>query len=143
MHFHSHMVFTGIRNHLITLPCDIFFNYILPMQLLKFLAIILNYILFYLMIFLVENTFYVVNIWSSKNYQKKNQSFDLTQPGFLTINMSKNGYKCLINTCMNYNLSVMMGNVTSLALGSQPRQGLAKVQAKKEARESHLMFLRV
>jgi len=95
------------------------------------------------MIFLVENTFYVVNIWSSKNYQKKNQSFDLTQPGLLTINMSKNGYKCLINTCMNYNLGVMMANVTSLALGSQPKQGLAKVQAKKEAHESHFMFLRV
>jgi len=59
--------------------------------------------------------------------KKKTQSFDLTQPKFLTINMSKNGYKCLINTCMNYNLGVMMGNVIALTLGSQPRQGLAKV----------------
>jgi hypothetical protein len=30
--------------------------------------------------------------------------------------------------------------VTTLALGSRPRQGLAKVRAKKEARESHLML---
>jgi hypothetical protein len=32
-------------------------------------------------------------------------------------------------------------SVTTLALGSQQRQGLAKVQAKSEARESHFMFL--
>jgi len=30
-------------------------------------------------------------------------------------------------------------NVTTLALGSRPKQGLAKVWAKKEARESHFM----
>ncbi len=33
--------------------------------------------------------------------------------------------------------------VATLALGSWPRQGLAKVQAKREAQESHLMFLGV
>jgi len=33
--------------------------------------------------------------------------------------------------------------VTTLALGSQPRQGLARVRAKKEAQESHLMLPRV
>ncbi len=33
--------------------------------------------------------------------------------------------------------------ITTLALGSQPRQGLIKVRAKKEARESHLMFMGV
>jgi hypothetical protein len=30
--------------------------------------------------------------------------------------------------------------VATLALGSRPRQGLARVQAKREARESHLML---
>jgi hypothetical protein len=30
--------------------------------------------------------------------------------------------------------------VATLALGSRPRQGLAKVQAKNEARESHFML---
>jgi hypothetical protein len=34
-------------------------------------------------------------------------------------------------------------NVITLALGSQPRQGLAKVQAKSEARESHFMLMGV
>jgi hypothetical protein len=33
--------------------------------------------------------------------------------------------------------------VTTLALGSRPRQGLAKVRAKNEARESHFMFPRM
>jgi hypothetical protein len=33
--------------------------------------------------------------------------------------------------------------VATLALGSQPRQGLARVRAKREARESHLMLPRV
>jgi hypothetical protein len=33
--------------------------------------------------------------------------------------------------------------IITLALGSQPKQGLAKVQAKSEAQESHFMFLRV
>jgi len=31
--------------------------------------------------------------------------------------------------------------VTTLTLGSRPRQKLARVRAKREARESHLMFL--
>jgi hypothetical protein len=31
--------------------------------------------------------------------------------------------------------------VTTLELGLQPKQGLAKVQAKNEAQESHFMFL--
>jgi len=30
--------------------------------------------------------------------------------------------------------------VTTLALGSRPRQGLAKVRAKSEAQESHFML---
>ncbi len=30
--------------------------------------------------------------------------------------------------------------VVTLALGSRPRQGLARVRAKREARESHLML---
>jgi hypothetical protein len=30
--------------------------------------------------------------------------------------------------------------VTTLALGLRPRQGLARVRAKKEAQESHLML---
>jgi len=34
-------------------------------------------------------------------------------------------------------------SIVTLALGSQPRQGLARVQAKKEVWESHLMLLRV
>jgi len=33
-----------------------------------------------------------------------------------------------------------MANVTTLALGLQPRQGLEKVRAKCEAWESHFMF---
>jgi hypothetical protein len=37
----------------------------------------------------------------------------------------------------------LVSNVVTLTLGSQPRQGLAKVQAKSEARESHFMFARV
>jgi len=36
-----------------------------------------------------------------------------------------------------------MGCVATLALGSRPRKGLAKVWAKKEARESHFMLLGV
>ncbi len=37
---------------------------------------------------------------------------------------------------------MFVGNsgVATLALGLQPRQGLAKVRAKSEARESHFMF---
>ncbi len=34
----------------------------------------------------------------------------------------------------------IMGCVTTLALGSQPRQGHVKVRAKKEAWESHFML---
>ncbi len=33
--------------------------------------------------------------------------------------------------------------VTTLALGSRPRQGLARVRTKKEAQESHLMLLKM
>jgi len=33
--------------------------------------------------------------------------------------------------------------VATLALGSQPRQGLVKVRAKCESQESHFMFLGV
>ncbi len=39
--------------------------------------------------------------------------------------------------------SLMVDNVVTLTLGSRPRQGLAKVWAKSEARESHFMFLKV
>jgi hypothetical protein len=34
-----------------------------------------------------------------------------------------------------------MDCVTTLTLGSRPKQGLAKVQAESEAQESHFMFL--
>jgi hypothetical protein len=34
-------------------------------------------------------------------------------------------------------------NVATLALGLQPKQGLAKVRAKSEARESHFMLMGV
>jgi hypothetical protein len=34
-------------------------------------------------------------------------------------------------------------NVATLSLGLQPKQGLAKVRAKYEARESHFMLSRV
>jgi len=37
----------------------------------------------------------------------------------------------------------MIFNVATLVLGSQPRQGFAKVWAKSEAHESHFMLLRV
>jgi hypothetical protein len=33
--------------------------------------------------------------------------------------------------------------VTTLALGSRPKQGLARLRGKKEAEKSHLMFLGV
>jgi len=39
-------------------------------------------------------------------------------------------------------LSFIKG-VATLLLGSRPRQGLARVKAKREARESHLMLLGV
>jgi hypothetical protein len=58
-------------------------------------------------------------------------------------NVSKYGQKIKKNSsilfiqtwCINTNF------VTILTLGSQPRQGLAKVRAKKEARESHFILL--
>jgi hypothetical protein len=34
-------------------------------------------------------------------------------------------------------------HVATLTLGSRPKQGLVRVRAKKEARESHLMLLGV
>jgi hypothetical protein len=34
-------------------------------------------------------------------------------------------------------------NVTTLALGSQPRQGLARVWDKKEAQKAHLILARM
>jgi hypothetical protein len=37
----------------------------------------------------------------------------------------------------------MAYGVATLALGSWPMQGLARVRAKREARESHLMLLGV
>jgi len=40
-----------------------------------------------------------------------------------------------------YTYPTLIGsNVATLALGSRPRQGLARLQAKKEARESHRML---
>jgi hypothetical protein len=46
--------------------------------------------------------------------------------------------KYATNGLMNLTLGV-----TTLALGSRLRQGLARVRAKKEVQESHLMFLGV
>ncbi len=43
----------------------------------------------------------------------------------------------------NMLLMKLMRGVTTLAFSSRPRQGLAKVRAKYEARESHFMFLGV
>jgi hypothetical protein len=40
-------------------------------------------------------------------------------------------------------ISYLLVFITTLALGSRPKQGLARVQAKKEARESHFMLPRV
>jgi len=40
-------------------------------------------------------------------------------------------------------ISSMIEIITTLALGSQPRQGLAKVRAKSEVQESHFMLLGV
>jgi hypothetical protein len=51
-----------------------------------------------------------------------------------------NGYHSSIIDKIPPNISL---SVLSLALGSRPRQGLAKVWAKKEARESHFMLLGV
>jgi hypothetical protein len=43
-----------------------------------------------------------------------------------------------------HNFNTLKGvGVTTLALGSQPKQGFTRVRAKREARESHLMFPRV
>ncbi len=42
---------------------------------------------------------------------------------------------------MNYDLT--KSDVATLTLGSRPKQGLAKVRAKCEGRESHFMFLGV
>jgi hypothetical protein len=39
-----------------------------------------------------------------------------------------------------HNLLCLFPTIATLALGSRPRQGLAKVQAKSEARESHFML---
>ncbi len=41
---------------------------------------------------------------------------------------------------IGFNLSINTLGVIALALGSRPRQGLAKVQTKNEARESHFML---
>ncbi len=42
-----------------------------------------------------------------------------------------------------FSLYLMMIIVTTLTLGLQPRQGLARVRAKREAWESHFMLLGV
>jgi len=34
-------------------------------------------------------------------------------------------------------------SITTLTLGSRPRQGLARVRAKREVRDSHFMFSKV
>ncbi len=36
---------------------------------------------------------------------------------------------------------VLLINVVTLTLGSRPKQGLPKVRAKNEARESHFMLM--
>ncbi len=51
------------------------------------------------------------------------------------MKLLENDYKrIIIKSC--YNIT----NVTTLALGLRPRQGLAKAQAKYEAQESHFML---
>ncbi len=42
---------------------------------------------------------------------------------------------------IHVNYTCMLTIVATLALSSRPKQGLARLQAKKEARESHLMLL--
>ncbi len=51
---------------------------------------------------------------------------------------TKVGYQLTKEECGNW---FELINVITLALGLQPRQRLAKVQAKSEARESHFMLL--
>jgi hypothetical protein len=52
----------------------------------------------------------------------------------------------MCTSCTNFCNQVLafpfkqIGIVVTLTLGSQPRQGLAKVQAKSEAQESHFML---
>jgi hypothetical protein len=51
--------------------------------------------------------------------------------------------KVLQRVFAKFGNSYTLLDVATLALGSQPRQKLAKVRAKREARESYLMFLGV
>jgi hypothetical protein len=51
--------------------------------------------------------------------------------------------KRLLQLKMNIIFVICITFITTLTLGLQPRQGLAKVQAKYEARESHFMLPRV
>ncbi len=44
------------------------------------------------------------------------------------------------NTFINIEGNGIVHIITTLALGSQPKRGLAKVQAKNEAQESHFMI---
>jgi hypothetical protein len=69
----------------------------------------------------------LLNMWSL-NTNKKHIKYMLN-------NNSKNG--CKVFTML------MLVCVVTLALGLWPKQGLAKVRAKYEARESHFMFLGV
>jgi hypothetical protein len=48
--------------------------------------------------------------------------------------------QCKIHTIMKVQRKSFNSFVVILALGSRPRQGLAKVQAKSEACESHFVF---
>jgi hypothetical protein len=45
-----------------------------------------------------------------------------------------------IDIPLHHMSNLVTAYVVTLALGSQPKQGLAKVRAKREARESHLML---
>jgi hypothetical protein len=44
------------------------------------------------------------------------------------------------NTFINIEGNGIVHVIATLALGSQPKRGLAKVQAKNEAQESHFMI---
>jgi hypothetical protein len=46
-------------------------------------------------------------------------------------------------TCRRHNVLGSTDYIATLTSGSWPKQGLAKVQAKKEAQKSHLMLLGV
>jgi hypothetical protein len=50
-------------------------------------------------------------------------------------------YILVLTIIFHMHFELTFNNVATLALGSQPKQGLAKVRAKSEAQESHFMLL--